>query len=768
MSDHEQLDLIPDDVEDIVDDPSVLTQGDLKELAKEERKKKATKASVQVQCQFPYRMDDSKDFQEKYVPVLITSVDHFREITDGLSYESSIDATHKNGKRLAGDTETDGVDHDQNRIVGFSFSTNPYDGYYVPIRHQGGGNLPEEEIFPLIRDFLYRNKWYFYHWTFDGLMFKREGIDISKIDVLDVRAFVYNADTNIKRNNLKWAAEFFCGRKSPTYEETVGSKDITFDMLTPQDAFNYACQDTANTYALAEFLKGPLSALCYNTVMLDCRLARAMAEYYLDNRLWIDKKEMSELAIQLREQRDKLEREILQMLGRTMCEPVNLNSNEQVAEALRAIGIDTGKETESGQMCVDKDVLSSMDHPVCSALVEHGHVTKQLTSYVDKLSRVDRGRINYKMYLVPTGRLASGGDEDDNPFYLPLNYQNLTKPTMTMYRKSFEGDDPSNPDLILGCRYTIPSKEEIGDIPPKELVEGPSPVLNIRRAISVPDGNKKEWYFVALDYSQEEVRIIGGLSRDPVYLKAFLEKEDIYRTVGGAMFGKDPKDITKAERKKAKIAVLGLNYGGSGYTLNRSSKIPIEECNEIAESYKKAVHVLEEWKRERLAMCQNERILEWTCQDDLERYSDRNIRRWKKAERNRCNYLVRTAYGRPRWLGNWIGSYDKKARAYGSRSVASHTVQGTAGDVMRIVLCELYDQIFSKYPDDIHFIGCVHDEINVVVRKESLELVQQIRKIMTITPPGCSCDLPVDVEFGYSYGYIFPFEQNEKGIWLPK
>jgi len=39
---------------------------------------------------------------------------------------------------------------------------------------------------------------------------------------------------------------------------------------------------------------------------------------------------------------------------------------------------------------------------------------------------------------------------------------------------------------------------------------------------------------------------------------------------------------------------------------------------------------------------------------------------------------------------------------------------------------------------------------------------------MTVTPPGCSCDLPVDVEFGYSYGYIFPFEQDEKGVWLPK
>lgn len=711
-------------------------------------------------CQFPYTMDDSKRFESEFKPVLITSVDQFREITDSISMD-----THK---RLAGDTETDGVNHDQHKIVGFSFSTTPYDGYYVPIRHQGEGNVPEEEIIPLITEFLYRNKWYFYHWTFDGLMFKREGIDLKKIQVLDVRAFVFNADANVKKNNLKWAAKFFCGRNSPTYEETVGSKDITFDMLTPEEAYSYACQDTANTMALAEFLKGPLSDLCYDTVMLDCRLARAMAEYYLDNRIWIDNKEMETLGIQLREQRDSLERQIIKMLNRTMCEPINLNSNEQIAEALNSIGVKTDKVTDTGQMCVDKDTLSGIDHPVCKLLVEFGHVTKQLTSYVDKLSVVDRGRINYKTYLVPTGRLASGSDEDDNPFYLPLNYQNLTKPTMVMYRKSFESDDPDNTDLILGCRYTIVSDEEIKDVPAKELVEGPSPVLNVRRAISVPDCNKKEWYFVSLDYSQEEVRIIGGLSNDPVYLKAFKEKEDIYRTVGGAMFGKDPKDITKAERKKAKIAVLGLNYGGSGYTLNRSSKIPMEECNEIADSYRKAVNVLEQWKRDRVSRCHDERFIEWTCQDDIDRYSDRNVSRWERSVRNRCSDLVRTAYGRPRWLGYWLGSYDKKSRTYGERSVASHTVQGTAGDVMRIVLCELYDQIFSKYPETIQFIGCIHDEINIVVRKEAIELIQQVRQIMTITPPGCSCDLPVDVEFGYSYGYIFPFEQNEKGVWLPK
>ena len=709
-------------------------------------------------CQFPRQFcaDDAYKFKRDFKSTLITSVEQFRQITDNVC-----------DTWLAGDTETDGVDHDRHRICGFSFSFTPYDGYYVPIRHQAEDqNLPEEEIIPLILDFIYRNKWLFYHWSFDGMMLKREGCVLDRIPkVLDVRALVYNADTNIKKNNLKWAAKWFLNRDSPTFEETVGGKDNTFDMLLPEEAYDYACQDTANTMGVFKQLAPYMNMLCPTIIKIDCQLACAMAEYYIDNPLWLNNEAMERLGVELRQQRDALAREILGMMGRSMQNPINLDSNDQVAEVLISLGIHTGAYTDGGQMSVDKDALSQMDHPLCTKLVEYSHVGKQLNSYVDKLSHIEKGHINYKIFFNTTGRLASGSEkeEGDNSFYLPLNYQNFTKPSQCLYHRTFEGDDPDNTDLILGYRFRVVSSQEAKDLNPDEIFEGPSPILNVRTAVTVPHNDRKSWYFVALDYSQEELRIIGGMSQDPVYMKAFREKSDIYRTVGAEMFGCLPHEITKAQRKKAKVAVLGLNYGGSGFTLHRSSKLPLNECDEIAASYRRAANGIETWKAAAVAKAQSEHLIEWLGTDDLEPNSPRNVQRRASAIPVSC--LTRTAYGRPRWVGHWLGSPDAKQKAFGIRTIPSHKVQGTAGDVMRIVLVELYQKIFKKYPDLIRFVGCVHDEVDLAVRKDSLHLLDEVKQIMTITPPGCACDLPVDPEIGYNYGYLFPFKKNAEGVW---
>lgn len=706
-------------------------------------------------CQFPreFCIDDAANFKAKFKPHLITSIGEFQDLTGELQ-----------NTWVAGDTETNGVDYDQHRICGFSFSTTPYNGFYVPIRHQNQEkNLPEEEIVPLIHEFLYRNKWLFYHWEFDGMMMKRDGCALDRVTVLDVRALVYNADTNIKRNNLKWAAKWFLNRESPTFEETTGGKDITFDMLEVEEAYDYACQDTANTFGVFKVLFKPLMSLCPTTIRMDNRLACAMAEYYADNEIHLDNHEMERLGRELRVQRDTLAREIMRDFKRTMQNPINLNSGDQVAAALLSLGLNTGQMTDTGQMSVNKEALAKLDHPVAEKLIEYSHIQKQLNSYVDKLSNVDRGHINYKTFFNTTGRLASGSDGEKNPFYLPLNYQNMTKPTMQLYRREFIGDDPDNVELILGYRFTPITEEESKDFPSSEILEGPSPTLNVRRAITVPDGDRKNWYFVSMDYSQEELVVIGCMSRDPVYLKAFKNKEDIYRTVGSEMFGVPPSEITKAQRKKAKVAVLGLNYGGSYWTLMKSSKLPREECKEIESSYRKATHVMEQWKSRSVARAHNEYWIEWLGSDDLEPNSERNLTR--KSSAYPISYLTRTAYGRPRFLGHWLGSPDEQLRKFGIRTVTSHQVQGTSGDVMRIVMWELYQQLFKKYPNEIRFVGCVHDEVDIVVRKNSMGLLDEVKRIMSIAPPGCEFPLPVDPEIGYSYGYLFPFKKNEQGAW---
>lgn len=84
-----------------------------------------------------------------------------------------------------------------------------------------------------------------------------------------------------------------------------------------------------------------------------------------------------------------------------------------------------------------------------------------------------------------TGRWASGNR--DNPAYLKLNYQNLTKPDPAYY--AFEPSTESG--SILGWKFTQVSKKDV--VKGKNFCEGFSPDLNVRRAIGVPDIN--EWVF---------------------------------------------------------------------------------------------------------------------------------------------------------------------------------------------------------------------------------------------------------------------------------
>lgn len=716
---------------------------------------------VGYKCEFPFRVDDSKKFQEKFKPVLIKSLEEFKKITDGIS-----------GKRLAGDTETDGLNPSIHKIVGFSFSTNSYNGYYIPVRHQLD-NVCEnpEDFFKILSEFLKRNKWFFYNWVFDSQMFRNESIDVSSLDVIDVLAYVYNADVNIKKNNLKWAAKWFLGRDSPTYKETVGADDVTFDMLIPEEAYSYASQDTANTYALGLFLHKKLSPACKRLLEIDCNLVRAFANCYSINEVHINSNYMKDLGMSLREKRDLLANKIFKEMGRTPLNAINLKSNDQVANVLLEMGINTGvfsKKTK--KMSVDKDALEKVSHPLAKMLIEYSHITKQITTYVDKLSYVKSGRINFKLFNTSTGRISSGSSEkessdDENNYYLPLNFQNFTKPKPALFRVDYVGDDPSNKDLVLGYKFTEldkPKEEELKGI---KTVEGPSSEMNIRRAITVPNMDFENWYFVALDYASEEVLLIGDMSQDPLYMKAFLEKKDVYKTVASGMYNLDYDSITKNLRKRGKTCVLGLNYGGSYKTIMRNGGLDEDEAKDVEQKYRKAVSVMERWKTEMVSKAVRDYFADLTYYEEKNTHLEEVKRKLSSSQQ--FNFFTRSAYGRIRWLGYYLGSARNELRRFGIRSVVSHRIQGTAADVMRIVLYELYEKIFKKYPNEIKFVGCVHDELDVCVRKDSLHILKEIKEIMEITPPGCTIPLSVGIDIGYSYGDVFPFVWGENNVFTP-
>ncbi len=57
---------------------------------------------------------------------------------------------------------------------------------------------------------------------------------------------------------------------------------------------------------------------------------------------------------------------------------------------------------------------------------------------------------------------------------------------------------------------------------------------------------------VTFDYSQIEMRILAHITEDDYLLQFFREEKDIHRLIASRWLGKDPSEVTDAERDRAK------------------------------------------------------------------------------------------------------------------------------------------------------------------------------------------------------------------------
>lgn len=656
-------------------------------------------------CYFKSAPKDIK-FDTDFKCELVDTVDRFKELTDKVT-----------GKLVAFDSETNTLNFSRkNPVVGVSFSFNAYNGYYVPIRHFLGRNIEDTALFfRLWSEFLGRNNILGYNLPFDLMMMQSEGIDTKGWRCFDVMVLVFNADTNIKHNSLKWAAQHYLGRNPPTFEQIVGKK-ATFDMLQPSDALYYAACDTANTFGLYERLYPHLKNECGAVLQIDNRVSNRFPDI-LSTEVSIDNVYMQSLKTNLETRKISLEKDIFKRVGYMF----NIDSNRQLSNALESIGIDTGIRNKTGDMKLDEDSLSLVKDDICFQITERKSIAKQLSSYIDKFCDIDSGRINYQLFRVPTGRLSSGNR--DNGYFLSLNYQNLTRPSSAI----FECVPDTGKDSVLGYSFRAVNKKTDGF-----YVEGMNQSLNVRKAITVP--NREDWYFVSIDYFAEELLIASQLSGEPVYCKAFLTGEDLHKRVAIEMFGED--NYCSENRKKAKFSSFGLLYGGSPGVLEKTAGLSKSEAESTFKQFWRTMKVLNRWKRDMI-------------NDTYKRGG-----------------VCYTVYGRPRRLKYYLSSHIPKMRAFGERSVASHMIQGTGGDIMRIVLVNLFDNLFLPYPDKIRFVGCVHDEIDFIVKKDAVSLVDDVMEIMCVKPPGFKIPLKVSASFGYSYGEQWPFIRTSDG-WQP-
>lgn len=683
--------------------------------------------------------------------VLVESMEDLEKIFDG-----------KKDFYMAFDTETTGLDFEEIDLVGYSFCLDGKTAYYVPVYHfQYSGNLGEESVKFIYDRMCEAKKVFMYNMRYDARIMEYYGykdnkeeldkkrwlyakFDMSKVSYYDVSVPVWIADTNIKYPSLKWASLHYLGIEQLHFDEVIEDAG-SFFYLNPsdnQDTVFYAAADALCTFLLATntvryFQEGGWSAK-FDNMMLYPLL------HYENEKIWIEGSVLKEYYKIATDRVDKLERDVYNMIGNQ----INLNSPIQVSQAFERLGIDTGQRTDSGAMAVGIKVLADLpkeyvdNYPALRSYIEYKKTAKLISSYIKPfLKEYDRRgycRFAYKTTEVPTGRLACGKD-GKNSFFSPINAQSIPKPHVKMEDVFDLGDRnlfSKKDNIIMGYKFVYSSYDENGKhiIPDDSRyigwVEGMDDDLNIRMSISpklLKDDGDDDFLYTSFDYAAEELRIAANLSREPNWVKAFTSGDDIHKSTACAIWGEE--HYNRDYRKMAKYANFSILYGASSHSLYADSRYgfkSLQEAEDFYNKYKKALPVLFQWQ-------------------------DRIISSAKRKG------MIQTYFGRPRRLRSY---YENRQIGFANRSAGNTSVQGVAGDILKMVMIKLWKALFNndEYKNDVGWRVAIHDEIGYSIRATKLmEIMKLIKETQSVKLKDWPVEIMTDPSVGWSMGRVYDF-----------
>jgi DNA polymerase I len=207
----------------------------------------------------------------------------------------------------------------------------------------------------------------------------------------------------------------------------------------------------------------------------------------------------------------------------------------------------------------------------------------------------------------------------------------------------------------------------------------------IRRAFVAQKG----FEMVAIDYSQIELRIAAILSGDQKLIEIFKNGEDVHSGVASRVFGVPQKEVTREMRRKAKVINFGILYGMGVNALrgNLGEGTSREEAQEFLNAYFNTFTRLAEYLEETKAYA-------------------------------RTHGYTETLFGRKRHFPG-IASTAPFIRASAERMAINAPVQGTAADLMRIAMIDVFNYIESnQLHDEIHMLLQVHDELVFEIQED--------------------------------------------------
>lgn len=219
---------------------------------------------------------------------------------------------------------------------------------------------------------------------------------------------------------------------------------------------------------------------------------------------------------------------------------------------------------------------------------------------------------------------------------------------------------------------------------------------------------------MSADYSQIELRIMAHYADDENMINAFKRNHDIHTETSMRIFNLNSKnDVTPGMRRKAKEVNFGIIYGIGAFGLANRLEIKNTEAKDIIDRY------FREYPKVR-------------------DYMDRT----KKFAHE--NGYVETIKGRRRYLSQ-INNQNAAARAEDERAAINMPIQGTAADMIKIAMVDIYNE-FVKNKLESKMLLQVHDELVFEVKKAELEKVKKI--VIDKMKNAIKLNVPIEVEVG--------------------
>ncbi|NNF43021.1 MAG: DNA polymerase I [Phycisphaerales bacterium] len=329
------------------------------------------------------------------------------------------------------------------------------------------------------------------------------------------------------------------------------------------------------------------------------------------------------------------------------------------------------------------------------------------------LKVVKRGKTGPSTDQEVLEKLAGDPDIDSPVPGLLIEYRQLTKLVNTYLVALKEAINPETGRVHASFNQTVAATGRLSSSDPnlQNIPVRTDVGREIRRAFVAPPGHQ----LITADYSQIELRLLAHLAEDPALIEAFREGADIHTAVAAEVYGVSPDAVTGPQRNTAKMVNFGIIYGITAFGLARrlGGEVSRAEAAQIIEDYKKRFTRIDSFLAECVATAQTKGYVETILK--------RRRRIPQVAARNPAQ------------------------RSLGERMAINTVVQGSAADLIKVAMIDLYEALPTRFGDAApKLLLQIHDELVL----EAADAVAEETQAFVVGRMENAMELAVPLEVG--------------------